>query len=393
MNLSRCYRVADLRKLARRRLPSPVYQYLDGGSDDEVTLQRNTAAFDDYELLPSQLRDVSDVDTSATVLGQKLAMPLILSPTGMSRLFHHEAEPGAARAAEKHGVYYSLSTLATTSIESIGEEIASPKMFQIYIFRDRGLTAEFVDRCKASGFKAMCLTVDTPVTGNRERDLRTGFSMPPRFTAASLFSYAVHPHWALNLLRHRGFSMANVEHRVGGFRRKTVPLFEYVGEQFDPSINWKDFEWLAERWEGPLVIKGVQTASDARRAVDLGATAIMISNHGGRQLDGTPAPVDCIGEIADAVGDRAEIICDGGIRRGTHVLKALALGATACGIGRPYLYGLAAGGQRGVERVLELFQEEMCRDMRLLGCRTLGELRSSHVRRRAGLTSERSNLI
>jgi L-lactate dehydrogenase (cytochrome) len=393
MNLSRCYRVADLQKLARRRLPSPVYQYLEGGSDDEATLLRNTAAFQDYELLPSQLQDVSNVDTSATVLGEKLAMPLILSPTGMSRLFHHEAEPGVARAAEKHAVYYSLSTLATTTIEAIGELIASPKMFQIYIFRDRGLTADFVERCKASNFQALCLTVDTPVTGNRERDHRTGFSMPPRFTAASLLNYALHPHWSLNLLRHRGFRMANVEHRVGGFKNRTVSLFEYVGEQFDPSISWTDFAWLAERWDGPLVIKGIQSAADARRAVELGATAIMISNHGGRQLDGTPAPVDCISAIAEAVGGRAEIICDGGIRRGTHILKALALGATACSIGRPYLYGLAAGGQQGVERVLQLLREEMCRDMQLLGCRTLDELRASHVRRRAVSLQAADNLL
>ena len=380
MRLSRCYNIFDLQSRARRRLPSPVYNYLEGGSDDEYSLRRNTSGFDDYELLPTQLSDISKIDTTTTCLGETLSMPLILAPTGMSRLFHHEAEPAVARAAGKFGLYYSLSTLGTTTIEAIADEGTGPKMFQIYIFRDRGLTEEFVVRCKDRGYKALCLTVDTPIPGNRERDHLSGFSMPPRFTASSLLSFAMHPNWSFNLLRHRSFSMANVEHRVGSFKGDAVSLFEYIGEQFDPSISWKDLEWLAARWDGPLVIKGIQTVEDARRAEAAGATAVMISNHGGRQLDGTPAPVDCIAPIADALGDKLEIICDGGVRRGTHVLKALALGATACSIGRPYLYGLAAGGQRGVELALGLFRDEIRRDMGLLGCRSIDALQRSYIR-------------
>lgn len=381
MRLSRCYNIADLQTRARRRLPSPIYNYLEGGADDERSLRRNSSAFDDYELLPAQLNDISNIDMTTTCLGETMSMPLLLSPTGMSRLFHHEAEPAVARAAEKFGIYYSLSTLATTTIESIAAASAGPKMFQIYIFRDRGLTEEFVVRSKESGYKALCLTVDTPITGNRERDRVSGFSMPPRFTASSLLSFSMHPAWAFNLLRHRSFAMANVEHRVDAIEGRAVSLFDYIAEQFDQSISWKDFEWLAARWDGPLVVKGIQTVADARRAAAAGATAVMVSNHGGRQLDGTPAPVDCIGPIADALGDELEIICDGGVRRGTDVLKALALGATACSIGRPYLYGLAAAGQRGVEFALEIFETEIRRSMALLGCRSIAALGRSYVQR------------
>jgi L-lactate dehydrogenase (cytochrome) len=376
-----------LQARARARLPSPIYNYLEGGSDDEWSLRRNSFAFGNYELLPTQLSDISNIDMTTTCLGKTLSMPLILAPTGMSRLFHHEAEPAVARAAEKFGLYYSLSTLATTTIEDIGAASAGPKMFQIYIFKDRGLTEEFVVRCKDSGYDALCLTVDTPVTGNRERDHVSGFSMPPKFTASSILSFAMHPHWAFNLLRHRSFAMANVEHRVDSFAGGTVSLFDYIAKQFDPSISWKDFEWLAERWDGPLVVKGIQTVEDARRAEAAGATAVMVSNHGGRQLDGAPAPVDCIPGIADALGDKLEIICDGGVRRGTHIIKALALGATACSIGRPYIYGLAAGGQKGVEFALGLLQAELRRGMELLGCRSIGALERSYVRSVAGTGS------
>lgn len=384
MNLANCKNVPDLRRLAKRRLPAPMFHYIDGGADDEWTLSRNTAAFQRHELLPSQLAGVAEIDLSTEVLGARLSLPLFLSPTGMSRLFHHGREIAAARAAAKFGTLYSLSTLGTTSLEEIARICDGPKMFQIYVLKDRGLTKEFVQRCKAAGYQALCLTVDTPVAGNREREIAYGMSMPPRWKLKSLWSFASHPHWAFHLLRHPDFRLANVAHRVDAIGAGTVSLMGYVHSQFDRSLTWDDAAWLAEQWQGPFAIKGLQTAEDAKQALNAGASAIMISNHGGRQLDGAPAPVDCVAPMRDAVGDALELIVDGGVRRGTHILKALALGANACSFGRPYLYGLAAGGQAGVERVLELFREELLRDMALAGCRTIDQLTAAKVRPVAG---------
>ncbi len=382
MKLTRCFNIGDLRRLARRRLPAPLFHYLDGGADDEWTLRRNTQAFDDYQLLPRQLTGGGDPDTGVTVLGCKLEWPVLLSPTGMSRLFHHEAEPAVARAAAKSGTLYSLSTVGTTSIEGIAAATSGPKMFQVYVFRDRGLTEEFVQRCRAAKYNAMCLTVDTPVAGNRERDHVTGMTMPPKLTLKSLWSFAAHPHWSLNYLLHPDFRLANVIHRVDALAANPMPLIDYVNSQFDRDVSWEHAEWLAKEWNGPFVIKGIMTVEDARRALDIGASAVMISNHGGRQLDSVPAPVDCLAAIADALGDRLEIIADGGIRRGTHVLKALALGASACSIGRPYLYGLAAGGERGVDRALQLLRSEVERGMILLGAGSIGDLSRDFIRQR-----------
>ena len=351
-----------------------MFHYIDGGADDEWSLRNNTAAFERYELLPSQLRDVSRIDLSTRIMGCDVAMPVFLSPTGMSRLFHHEKEFGASRAAEKFGTFYALSTLGTTSLEDIAGAIATPKMFQIYIFKDRGLTREFVDRCKAAGYQSMCLTVDTPLAGNRERDRVTGMQMPPRFTLKSLASFVRAAGWSWHYLRDGDFSLANVAHRVDALGGGAMGLIDYVNSQFDRTVTWDDAAWIIEQWDGPFLIKGLQSAEDARRAVQAGASGVMISNHGGRQLDGAPAPVDCVRPMRDAVGDALELIVDGGVRRGTHVLKALALGADACSFGRPYLYALAAGGQRGVERMLSLFRDELERDMALLGCASLAEL-------------------
>ncbi|MEO8448450.1 MAG: alpha-hydroxy acid oxidase [Gemmatimonadota bacterium] len=381
MRLERCHNIADLRRMAKQRLPAPMFHYIDGGSDDEWTLRRNTSAFEDYELMPNYLHDISSIDLGTTVLGQKLAWPVFLAPTGMSRLFHHEAEPAVARAAQKLGTLYTLSTMGTTRIETIAEQGAGPWMFQIYILKDRELTKEFVDRCKAAKFQALCLTVDTALAGNRERDRVTGMVMPPRFSLKSFASFATHPRWAFHLLMNPDFQLANVAHRVGALSKSTVSLIDYVNGQFDRTVTWEDVAWLIERWGGPFVIKGLQSPADAKRAVQVGASAIMISNHGGRQLDGAPAPVDCVGPIRDAVGDTLELIVDGGVRRGTHVIKALALGANACSIGRPYLYGLASGGQVGVERALTLLRAETERSLALLGCRNIGELRPDHIRR------------
>ncbi len=379
MRLSRCHNIADLRRMAQQRLPAPMFHYIDGGSDDEWTLRRNTTAFEDYELIPNYLRDISAIDLGTSLLGQKLAWPVFLAPTGMSRLFHHEAEPAVARAAQKFGTLYTLSTMGTTRIEEIATQGAGPWMFQIYILKDRALTTEFVDRCRAAKYHALCLTVDTALAGNRERDRVTGMTLPPRFSLKSFASFAAHPRWAWNLLKNPNFQIANVAHRVGDLG--TVSLIDYVNAQFDRTVTWEDVAWLVKQWGGPFVLKGIQSPADARRAVEVGASAIMISNHGGRQLDGAPAPIDCVGPIRDAVGDRLELIVDGGVRRGTHVLKALALGANAVSIGRPYLYGLASGGQAGVERALGLLKSEVERSMALLGCRSIAEIGPGHVRR------------
>jgi len=374
--------VADLRKLAKRNLPWPIFHYMDGGADDEISLRRNTDAFNDYELLPTQLSDISNVDLKTTVLGQEIDWPVFLAPTGASRLFHHDKEPAVARAAHNFGTIYSLSTLATTTIEEIAATSDGPTMYQIYVFKDRGITRDFVERCKASDYDAICLTVDTPVAGNRERDLVTGFGVPPKFKLRSILSYIRHFPWTIRAILKPGFDMVNVTSSASVATEINEGVMEYVNSQFDRSINWKDVEWLAGQWDGPLVIKGIQTVGDARKAVDSGATAVMLSNHGGRQLESTPAPVDCIAPIADALRDKLDIICDGGVRRGNHVIKALALGANACSIGRGYLFGLAAGGQQGVEHALGLLKAEVERTMALLGCNSVRKLGEQYVRKR-----------
>ena len=382
MGLDTCYSIEDLRRRAYHKLPSPMFNYIDGGADDEWTLKRNTGAFNDYELLPNYLRDVSQIELSNRVLGTEMKLPFFLSPTGMSRLFHHHKELGVARAAAKLGTMYSLSTLATTSLEDVAAETSGPKMFQIYILKDRELTKEFVQRCKAAGYNALCLTVDTLVAGNREREKKYGMTMPPKVNRHNFFSYATRWEWLFHLLRDPNFKLANVAHRVDALGSGAMALIDYVNSQFDRSLTWDDAAWLAEQWDGPFVIKGMTTPEDAKKAVEIGASAAMLSNHGGRQLDATPAPFDCIAPIRDAVGDKLELIVDGGVRRGTHILKALAMGADACSVGRAYLYGLGAGGQAGVERALTLLKEEIERDMMLLGVKSVSELKPEHLQRR-----------
>ena len=372
--LMRCFSIEDLRFLAWRKLPTALFNYIDGGSDDEVTLRRNSSAFDGYGFLPRTLCDVSSIDTSTTLLNQRLAVPFILSPTGMSRLFHHGAEPAVARAAGKAGTLYSLSTMATTSLEDIAVATAGPKMFQVYLFKDKGLTAELVQRCVTARYDALCLTIDTPVAGNRERDRVTGMQMPPRFTLKSLVSFASHPGWLLAFLRNPDFDIKNVAHRVDALQGGGVSLIDYVNGQFDRTVGWDDAAALRALWPGPFVIKGVQSVTDAKRAIEIGASALMISNHGGRQLDGALAPVDLLPRIRDAVGNAAELIVDGGIRRGSHVVKALALGADACSLGRAYLYGLAAGGEAGVNRALSLLTDEISRTMALVGATSVSDI-------------------
>lgn len=379
MRISDCNNTADFRKLAKKRLPAPLFHYIDGGSDDESTLRRNTEAFDNVRLIPNALADLSSLDLSVNVLGQDIEWPVFCAPTGMSRLFHHHGERAVCKAANDAGTMYSLSTLSTVSIEEIAELTAGPKCFQLYIHKDRGLSYEFIERCKAARYSALCLTVDTLVAGNRERDLVTGMTMPPRLTLGSMLSFMTHPGWALNYLTSEKFKLANVAGQIEEGTGKLTSVIEYINNQFDRSITWVDAEKAIQLWGGPFAIKGVMSVEDAKRAVDVGASAIMISNHGGRQLDGATAPFDQLSAIADAVGDRIEIILDGGIRRGTHVLKALATGAKACTVGRGYLYALAAGGQPGVDRALSKLRQEVERDMILMGCSKLEELNRSKL--------------
>tara|TARA_B100001123_G_C15308630_1_gene1023552 strand:- start:281 stop:1435 length:1155 start_codon:yes stop_codon:yes gene_type:complete len=379
MHLKDCYNVEDFRKLAKKKLPSPIFNYIDGGSDDEVTLKRNTESFNKCDLIPNVLTDVSNVDLSTTIFGQKISFPLFLSPTSMHRLYHHEGEKGSARAAEKKGTMFSMSTMATTSIEEIGNLASGPKLFQLYIHKDKGLTDNLIDRCKRSGFHALCLTVDTVVAGNRERDHRTGFTTPPKLTFGSLLSFILHPEWSLNYLFREKFQLANLIHMTEKGSNIEKSVMGYINEQFDPSMNWKDAEYCIKKWQGPFALKGIMSVEDAKRAIDIGASSIMISNHGGRQLDGSRAPFDQLSEIVDAVGDKIEVILDGGVRRGTHVLKALSLGAKACSFGKGYLYALAAGGQKGIEIVLEKMQAEIKRDMILMGCKSIKDLNRSKI--------------
>ncbi len=380
MNLKNCHNFNDFRELARRKLPSPIYNYIDGGADDEITLDRNTAAFNDCDLIPDVLADVGNIDISTTVLGQKIDFPLFLSATAMHRLYHHKGERATAKAAEKMGTMFGISTMATVSIEEIGALTKGPKLFQLYIHKDRGLTDNLIERCKKAGFNSMCLTVDTVVAGNRERDHRTGFTTPPKLTLASMLSFALHPGWTLNNLLHEKFTLANINHMTDGGSKIDKSVMDYINNQFDPSMNWKDAEYCVKKWNGPFALKGVMSVEDAKRAIDIGCTAIMISNHGGRQLDGSRAPFDQLAEIVDAVGDKIEVILDGGVRRGTHVLKALSLGAKACSFGKGYLFALGAGGQNGVEAILQKMKDEIKRDMTLMGCRSVKELNRSKVK-------------
>ena len=379
MNLRDCHNVEDFRKLAKIKLPSPIFHYIDGGSDDEVTLKRNTESFNNCDLVPNVLNDVGNVDLSTTVLGQKIDFPLFLAATAMHRLYHHHGERATAKASEKMGTMFGISTMATTSIEEIGKLTNGPKLFQLYIHKDRGLTDNLIERCRKAGFGSMCLTVDTVVAGNRERDHRTGFTTPPRLTFGSLLSFALHPSWTLNHFFGEKFKLANIIHMTEKGSTIDRSVINYVNEQFDPSMNWKDAEYCVKKWGGPFALKGVMSIEDAKKAIDIGCTAIMISNHGGRQLDGSRAPFDQLAEIVDAVGDKIEVILDGGIRRGTHVLKALALGAKACSFGKAYLYALGAGGQKGIEMILEKMKSEIKRDMILMGCRSVKDLNRSKV--------------
>ena len=378
--LSDCHNIADFRELARRRLPFPVFHYIDGAADDETTRERNTAAFAEVDLVPDVLAGVEQIDTSVTVMGRKSRLPLMLSPTALQRLFHWQGERAVAAAAEKFGLWFGISSLASVSIEEIGARFTGPKMLQYYYHKDRGLNAALLEKAKAANFDAVTLTVDTIVSGNRERCKRTGFTTPPRITSASALSYAAKPGWAWNYLTKEKFTLPNLSSHVDAGSSFALSVQDYFNSMLDPSLDWKAAEKLRDDWGGSFCLKGIMSLGDARRAADMGADAIMISNHGGRQLDGSRAPFDQLDEIVQAVGDRIEVILDGGVTRGSHVMKALSLGAKAVSGGRLYLYALAAAGQPGVERALSLLEAEIVRGMKLMGKNSVSQLSRENLR-------------
>ncbi len=382
MRLKHCFNTPQFRKLAKQRLPGPIFHYIDGAADDEVTYRRNTQAFDDCDLVPNVLAGVEEIDMSTTVMGKKIDLPIFLSPTALQRLFHHDGERGVARAAEKYGTWFGISSLGTVSIEEVGEAISTPKMFQLYVHKDKGLTNSMIQRCKDADFDAIALTVDTIVGGNRERDLVTGFTSPPRLTPRSLISFATHPQWTLNHLFREKFELSQLKDYVDEGTNLSLSVSDYFSTMLDQSMDWKAAEDICKDWGKEFCLKGIMSVEDARRAVDIGATAIMISNHGGRQLDGSRTPFDQLAEIVDAVGDKIDVICDGGIQRGTHVLKALSLGAKACSGGRWYLYALAGAGQAGVEKALSNMRTEIERGMKLMGARSVADLDRNNLRYR-----------
>ena len=378
--ISQCYNTKDFRRLAKKRLPSPIFHYIDGAADDEVTYRRNTEAYEQCDLVPNVLAGVENIDMSTTVMGQKIDMPLYLAPTALQRLFHHDGEKAVGKAAEKFGTMFGISSLATASIEEISDLIKTPKLFQLYVHKDKGLNNSMIDRCKDSNFDVLALTVDTIVGGNRERDLYTGFTSPPRLTLKSLLSFAIHPNWAFNYFIHPRFELSQLKDFFGEGTNISVSVSDYFTKLIDQSMDWKAAEEINKHWGKQFALKGIMSVADAKKAVDIGATAIMVSNHGGRQLDGSRSPFDQLAEIVDAVGDKIDVICEGGIRRGTHVLKALSLGAKACSGGRFYLYALAAGGQKGVEKALSNLQSEIKRDMQLMGVTSIDQLSRKNIK-------------
>jgi L-lactate dehydrogenase (cytochrome) len=379
MRLSDCHNFHDFRELARRRLPGPIFDYIDGAADDEVTYRRNTASFERCDLVPNVLRGVGAVDLSVTVMGQKLALPVYCSPTALQRLFHHRGERAVAAAASKYGTMFGVSSLGTVSLEELRKAYATPQVYQFYFHKDRGLNRAMLGRAKDAGVDVMMLTVDSITGGNRERDLRTGFSIPFRLTPRGMLQFALRPAWALNYLAHEGFRLPQLEAHVD-MGRGPMSIARYFTEMLDPSMSWDDVAAMVREWNGRFCLKGVMSVADAKRAVEIGCSGIILSNHGGRQLDGSRAPFDQLAEIVDAVGDRVDVMMDGGVQRGTHVLKALSLGARAVGVGRYYLFPLAAAGQAGVERALALMREELERDMRLMGCSSVSRLSRDNLR-------------
>ena len=368
--------IPDLRLLARRRAPRAVFDYTDGAAGDEISLRRSRQAYARVEFQPRVLHDVSAVDTSTTILGRPAATPLVFGPTGFTRMMHTEGEPAVARVAARAGIPYALSTLGTTSIERLAAEVPDARRwFQLYLWRDREASRDFVDRAKESGYEAIVLTVDTPIAGPRLRDVRNGLTIPPSLSIRTLAEGALHPGWWFDLMTTEPLEFASL-HRFEG------TVAELVGRMFDPSLAMADLSWLRSAWDGPLIVKGIQTVADARAVVDAGADAVVVSNHGGRQLDRAPTTLEVLPAVVDAVGDRAEVYVDGGILSGGDIVAAVAFGARAALVGRAYLYGLMAGGERGVQRVADILQDDVARTLALLGVTRVSDLRRDHVRLR-----------
>jgi L-lactate dehydrogenase (cytochrome) len=381
MRLSQCHNFHDFRALAKQRLPGPIFNYIDGAADDEATHRRNTESFNRCDLVPSILRGVAAVDMSVTVMGQKLALPFYCSPTALQRLFHHDGERAVAAAAAQYGTMFGVSSLGTVALEELRTAYATPQAYQFYFHKDRGLNRAMLERAKTAGIDVLMLTVDSITGGNRERDLRTGFSIPFRLTLPGVIEFAKKPMWGINYLTHERFRLPQLDAHVdmgGG----AMSIGRYFTEMLDPSMSWADVEQMVRQWDGQFCLKGVMSVEDARRAVDIGCTGIVLSNHGGRQLDGSRSAFDQLAEVVDHVGDRIDVLMDGGVQRGTHVLKALSLGAKAVGVGRYYLYPLAAAGQAGVERALGLMRAEIERDMKLMGCTSVAQLSRANLRLR-----------
>jgi L-lactate dehydrogenase (cytochrome) len=379
MRLRDCHNFHDFRRLARRRLPRPIFDYIDGAADDEATHRRNTASFERCDLVPNVLRGVEAVDISTTVMGQKLAVPFYCSPTALQRLFHYRGEHAVAAAAAKYGTMFGVSSLGTVSLEDLRKAHETPQVYQFYYHKDRGLNRAMMQRAKDAGVEIMMLTVDSITGGNRERDLRTGFSIPLKLTLGAMFQFVIKPRWGINYVIHERFELPQLDKHsnMGG---GPTSISKYFTEMLDPSMAWDDVAEMVQQWNGQFCLKGVMSAADAKHAAEIGCTGIVVSNHGGRQLDGSRAPFDQLAEIVDAVGDRIDVMMDGGVQRGTHVLKALSLGAKAVGVGRFYLYPLAAAGQAGVERALGLLRTEIERAMKLMGCTAVAQLSRDNLR-------------
>ena len=379
MRLRDCHNFNDFRELARRRLPGPIFDYIAGGADDEATLRQNTASFEHCDLVPNVLRGVEALDISVKVMGQKLAMPVYCSPTALQRLFHHDGERAVAAAAAKFGTMFGVSSLGTVSLEELRKAYDTPQVYQFYFHKDRALNHAMMQRAKAAGVNIMMLTVDSITGGNRERDLRTGFSIPFHLTLGGMLQFAIKPMWAINYLSHEKFRLPQLDEHVdmsGG----AMSIGRYFTEMLDPSMTWNDVAEMVRVWNGQFCLKGIMSVVDAKRAVEIGCTGVILSNHGGRQLDGSRSAFDQLAEIVDAVGDRIDVMMDGGVQRGTHVLKALSLGAKAVGVGRFYLFPLAAAGQAGVEQALSLMRAEIERDMKLMGCASVSQLSRANLR-------------
>ena len=366
--------IEDLREMARGRLPGGVFDYIDGGAEDEVAMDRNTRAFRNIELVPRVLRDMGTVDTTATILGREVPLPLVLAPTGFTRIAHPPGELAVARAAARAGLPYALSTMGTRSVEEVAAVSDGSKWFQVYVWRDKGLLKDMILRAAEAGFEVLCITVDAAMLGRRERDVRRGFTLPPKMGLRTVVEGMIRPGWSLRFVFSEPIEFANVAGNTAIDGSTAVDLAAFMNEQFDPTLSWDDVEWMGSLWDGPVLIKGVQSVADAVIARDRGLDGIVLSNHGGRQLDSAPSIIDLVQPVAEAVGGDLDIVCDGGVRRGGDIVKALALGATSCMIGRPYLYGLAAAGEQGVDWVIEHLRAGMKRDMALCGAASVAEL-------------------